>query len=147
MRNFGIILAHTYKNRLMSKAFLISTVITLAFMLVLTNMDPYVNMLRGTSEAFSAAVAGADSIQVSPFDEPIQPSTSFSRRIARNTSLILMEESHLAATQDASGGAWYVEHLTDEIIVCKFKVILILNSVREYTDVIADSIFKLSRGH
>ncbi|MDV2885735.1 methylmalonyl-CoA mutase family protein [Alkalihalophilus pseudofirmus] len=78
-------------------------------------LDPYVNMLRGTSEAFSAAVAGADSIQVSPFDEPIQPSTSFSRRIARNTSLILMEESHLAATQDASGGAWYVEHLTDEI--------------------------------
>ncbi|MDV2684961.1 methylmalonyl-CoA mutase family protein [Alkalihalophilus lindianensis] len=78
-------------------------------------LDPYVNMLRSTSEAFSAAIAGADSIQVSPFDEPIQPSTAFSRRIARNTSLILLEESHLAATQDPAGGAWYVEHLTNEI--------------------------------
>ncbi|WP_157796541.1 methylmalonyl-CoA mutase family protein [Bacillus sp. FJAT-45037] len=79
------------------------------------SLDPYVNMLRGTSEAFSAAVAGVDSIQVSPFDEPIQPSTPFSRRIARNTSLILSEESHLAATTDPAGGAWYVEHLTDEL--------------------------------
>ncbi len=77
--------------------------------------DIYVNMLRGTSEAFAAAAAGANSLHVSPFDEAVQEATSFSRRIARNTSLILQEESHIDKTIDPAGGSWYVEHLTDEL--------------------------------
>lgn len=80
-----------------------------------TKYDPYVNMLRDTSEAFAAAVGGADSIHVSPFDEPIQKSTAFSRRIARNASIILQEEAQIGKTMDPAGGSWYVEYLTDEI--------------------------------
>lgn len=80
-----------------------------------TKYDPYVNMLRGTSEAFAAAVGGSDSIHVSPFDEAIQKSTSFSRRIARNASIILQEEAQIGKTIDPAGGSWYVEKLTDEV--------------------------------
>ncbi|MEF2094545.1 methylmalonyl-CoA mutase family protein [Bacillus sp. CFBP9009] len=80
-----------------------------------TVFDPYVNMLRATTEAFSAAVGGADSIHVSCFDEAIQKSTAFSRRIARNASIILKEEAHIARTIDPAGGSWYVEVLTNEV--------------------------------
>ncbi|MCD1159454.1 methylmalonyl-CoA mutase family protein [Peribacillus frigoritolerans] len=80
-----------------------------------TVFDPYVNMLRATTEAFSAAVGGADSIHVSCFDEAIQKSTAFSRRIARNASIILKEEAHIAQTIDPAGGSWYVEVLTNEV--------------------------------
>lgn len=80
-----------------------------------TVYDPYVNMLRTTAEAFSAAVGGVDSLHVSPFDEALQSSTPFSRRIARNTQLILQEESHLAKIIDPAGGSWYIEKLTDEV--------------------------------
>ncbi|MDT8859584.1 methylmalonyl-CoA mutase family protein [Alkalihalobacillus sp. MEB130] len=77
--------------------------------------DTYVNLLRGTSEAFAAAVAGVNSLHVSAFDEPLQESTDFSRRIARNTSLILQEEAYLRATVDPAGGSWYVESLTQQL--------------------------------
>ncbi|USK76880.1 methylmalonyl-CoA mutase family protein [Peribacillus frigoritolerans] len=80
-----------------------------------TVFDPYVNILRATTEAFSAAVGGADSIHVSCFDEAIQKSTAFSRRIARNASIILKEEAHIARTIDPAGGSWYVEVLTNEV--------------------------------
>jgi methylmalonyl-CoA mutase len=80
-----------------------------------TIFDPYVNMLRATTEVFSAAVGGADSIHVSCFDEAIQKSTTFSRRIARNASIILQEEAHIARTIDPAGGSWYVEVLTNEV--------------------------------
>ncbi|MCM3715152.1 acyl-CoA mutase large subunit family protein [Alkalihalobacillus oceani] len=80
-----------------------------------TAEDRHVNLLRATSEAFAAAVAGVDSIEVSPFDEALQQTTSFSRRIARNTSLILREEAHIGQTIDPSGGSWYVEHVTEEL--------------------------------
>ncbi|MCP4601166.1 MAG: methylmalonyl-CoA mutase [Proteobacteria bacterium] len=77
--------------------------------------DPYVNMLRATTETFSAAMGGADSILTNPFDEPVRKSDAFSRRIARNVQIILQEESHLGQVIDPVGGSWYVEHLTDEI--------------------------------
>jgi len=77
--------------------------------------DPYVNMLRSTAEAFAGVVAGADSLHVSPFDEPIRPADEFSRRIARNTQLILQEEAHLSKTVDPGGGSWYIEAVTDQV--------------------------------
>ncbi|MEH7388236.1 methylmalonyl-CoA mutase subunit beta [Bacillus sp. JJ1521] len=77
--------------------------------------DPYVNMLRSTTEAFSAIVGGIDSLHVSPFDEPSKESDSFSRRIARNTQSILREESFLNKVIDPAGGSWYVEALTNEL--------------------------------
>lgn len=80
-----------------------------------TIFDPYVNMLRTTTEAFAGAVGGANSMHVSPFDEAIRPEDSFSRRIARNTQIILQEESLLNQVVDPAGGSWYVESLTDAI--------------------------------
>ncbi|WLR49710.1 acyl-CoA mutase large subunit family protein [Bacillus tianshenii] len=80
-----------------------------------TKCDPYVNMLRTTTEAFAGAVGGVNSMHVSPFDEPLRKPDNFSRRIARNTQVILQEESHLNKVVDPAGGSWYVETLTDKI--------------------------------
>lgn len=77
--------------------------------------DPYVNMLRSTTEAFAGIIGGTDSLHVSPFDEAIRPADEFSRRIARNTQLILQNEAHLTKVADPAGGSWYIESLTDEL--------------------------------
>lgn len=77
--------------------------------------DPYVNMLRGTTEGMSAAIAGVDSIEVMPFDSAYETATEFSSRIARNTQLLLKEESHFNQVADASGGSYYIEKLTQDI--------------------------------
>lgn len=77
-----------------------------------TIYDPYVNILRGTVEAFAGVIGGSDSIHVSPFDESIKSSDEFSRRIARNTHLILDKESNLSKVSDPAGGSWYIESLT-----------------------------------
>ncbi len=77
--------------------------------------DPWVNMLRSTVACFAAAVGGADSITVRPFDAAIGLATEFGRRIARNTPIILAEESNLAKVIDPGGGSWYVESRTDEL--------------------------------
>jgi methylmalonyl-CoA mutase len=80
-----------------------------------TTYDPYVNMLRTTTEAFSGVVGGCNSLHVSPFDEPMRVPDFFSRRIARNTQIILQQESHLDRVIDPAGGSWYGEVLTDEV--------------------------------
>jgi len=80
-----------------------------------TKFDPYVNMLRTTTEAFSAVVGGCDSLHVSPFDEIIRLPDEFSSRIARNVQLILMEECDLTRVIDPAGGSYYIEHLTDQL--------------------------------
>lgn len=80
-----------------------------------TVYDPYVNMLRATAEAFAAVVGGVSSLHVSPFDEAIQPADEFSRRIARNTQLILLEEAHVGKVIDPAGGSYYVETLTVQV--------------------------------
>lgn len=80
-----------------------------------TIYDPYVNMLRTTTEAFSGVLGGCNSMHVAPFDEVKQPPDEFSRRIARNTHIILEQESNLARLVDPAGGSWYIEKLTDEV--------------------------------
>lgn len=84
---------------------------------VLTQRDPYVNMLRNTVCCFAGATAGAQIITTEPFDKALGPAEDFSRRIARNTQLILNQESHLGRVIDPAGGSWFVESLTDEL--CK----------------------------
>ena len=81
----------------------------------MTVYDPYVNMLRGTTEAMSAAVSGVHSIEVLPFDTPYEKPTDFSARIARNVQLLLKEESHFNQVCDAAGGSYYIETLTNSI--------------------------------
>ncbi|MBO0840604.1 MAG: methylmalonyl-CoA mutase small subunit [Sciscionella sp.] len=82
---------------------------------MMTEYDPWVNMLRTTVAAFAAGVGGADAITVRPFDAAIGFPNEFSARIARNTQTILLEESRLANVIDPAGGSWYVERLTDEL--------------------------------
>ncbi|MFH9234340.1 methylmalonyl-CoA mutase family protein [Streptomyces globisporus] len=82
---------------------------------MMTRRDPWVNMLRTTLATLGAGVGGADSVTVLPFDHALGLPDAFARRIARNTSTILMEESHLARVIDPAGGSWYVERLTEEL--------------------------------
>ncbi len=80
-----------------------------------TRRDPWVNMLRGTVAGFAAGIGGADAVTVPPFDAAIGRPQAFSRRIARNTQRLLVEECHLGRVIDPAGGSWYVEHLTDDL--------------------------------
>lgn len=77
-----------------------------------TLYDAHVNLLRSQTEAMSAALAGVDSITVTPFDTPYKTPDEFSERIARNQQLLLKEESHLDKVADPAGGSYYVETLT-----------------------------------
>ena len=77
-------------------------------------------MLRTTLAAFGAGVGGADTVLVQPFDVAIPGgfpgiATSFSRRIARNTQLLLLEESHVGRVLDPAAGSWFVEDLTEQL--------------------------------
>jgi methylmalonyl-CoA mutase len=82
---------------------------------ILTAYDPHVNLLRGTAAAFGAAIGGATGIEILPFDSASGSPAAFSRRLARNTSLILQEESYLSAVADAAAGSAYLETLTNEL--------------------------------
>ena len=77
-----------------------------------TRRDPWVNMLRATSECAAAVFGGAQSIATLPFDVAIGPSDELAERIARNTQIVLREESHLAAVADPAGGSWFIEKLS-----------------------------------
>ncbi|MBP5516069.1 MAG: methylmalonyl-CoA mutase small subunit [Bacteroidales bacterium] len=77
--------------------------------------DPYVNMLRTTTETMSAAIAGADSISVMPFNVAYKDADDFSYRIARNQQLLLKEESYLDKIVDPAAGSYYIENITDSI--------------------------------
>lgn len=80
-----------------------------------STLDPYVNMLRGTTEAFAAVAGGCDSLHAGAFDEVVRPPDEFSRRIARNTQIILRDECHFNHVTDPAGGSYYVETLTDQL--------------------------------
>jgi len=82
---------------------------------MMSQRDPWVNMLRTTVAGFAAGLGGADSVAVLPFDHVLGPSDDFARRIARNTQILLLEESSLSKVIDPAGGSWYVEHLTTEL--------------------------------
>jgi methylmalonyl-CoA mutase len=80
-----------------------------------TVYDPYVNILRGTTEAMSAAIAGVDSLEVTPFDIAVRIPGEFSGRIARNTQIVLKEEAHFDKVVDPAAGSYYIENLTQAI--------------------------------
>jgi methylmalonyl-CoA mutase len=84
---------------------------------MMSKYDPWVNMLRTCVAAFSAGVGGADSITVLPFDSRLGLPDAFGRRIARNTSALLVHEAHAARVADPAGGAYAVEKLTDDLAV------------------------------
>ena len=82
---------------------------------MLAKADAWTNLLRLTAAGFAGAVGGADAIVLDAFTDAIGLPTAFARRQARNTQLVLMEESNLGRVADPAGGAWYLDSLTDQM--------------------------------
>jgi methylmalonyl-CoA mutase len=89
---------------------------------MLTRRDPYVNMLRATMATFSAALGGANSINVLPHTLALGLPDPFARRIARNTQLILLEESNLAKVSDPAAGSGGIESLTQDLCEAAWRL-------------------------
>jgi len=81
----------------------------------MTLYDPHVNMLRGTTEAMSSILGGADVVNVLPYDYPNGKGSAFSDRIARNVQIILREEAYFNEVADPASGSYYIESLTDSL--------------------------------
>jgi len=118
---------------------------------MMTTRDPWVNMLRTTVAAFGAGAGGADTVQVLPFDEAIAggypgAAPGFSARIARNTQLLLLEESHIGRVMDPAGGSWYVEDLTRSLAAqawAHFQQIELRGGFGSCTDYVAGEIDRI----
>ena len=82
---------------------------------MMSKRDPWVNILRATVACFGAGIAGAEAITVLPFDSALGLPGDLGRRIARNTHVVLQEESGLGKVIDPTGGAWMFEKLTEEL--------------------------------
>lgn len=82
---------------------------------MMTQRDPYVNMLRVTIATFAAGLGGANAVTVLPFTSALGLPDPFARRVARNTQLVLLEESNLAKVSDPAAGSGGIEALTDEL--------------------------------
>ncbi len=89
----------------------------------LTEQDPYNNVIRTTIEAMSAVLGGTQSLHTNAFDEAVCLPTELSARIARNTQIIIQEESQICKVADPLGGSYYVEYLTAQIISEAEKII------------------------
>ena len=87
-----------------------------------TVFDPYVNMLRVTSEGMSGALGGVDSMHLAPFDEPLRTPDRFSRRIARNVQVMLQEEARFTQPIDVGGGSYYIEKMTHEFAAATWTI-------------------------
>ena len=100
--------------------------------------DPYVNMLRGTTEAMSASIAGVHSLEVRPFDAAYAEPDEFSKRIARNVELLLKHEAHFDQVTDPAGGSYYIETLTQSIAAEAWKLFLEVESKGGYVKAFND---------
>jgi methylmalonyl-CoA mutase len=100
--------------------------------------DPYVNMLRTTTETMSAAIAGADSITTNPFDIAFKESDSFGYRIGRNQQLLLKEESYMDKIVDPAAGSYYIENLTDSIAQYAWQLFLAVEEQGGFAKAIAN---------
>ena len=89
----------------------------------LTEQDPYNNIIRTTIEAMAAVLGGTQSLHTNSFDEAIALPTPFSARIARNTQIIIQEESQVCKVADPLGGSYYIEKLTNDIVEGARKII------------------------
>ncbi len=88
----------------------------------MTSRDPHTNLLRATAAAFAAGAGGARALLLLPFSAAAGVPDAFARRMARNTQLILAEESGLGRVTDAPGGSWYVETLTHDLAARSWRV-------------------------
>lgn len=94
--------------------------------------EPYNNVLRATTEAMSAAIGGVDSLAVAPFDETYRNADEPSRRLARNTQIIIKKEAWLDRTVDPGAGSYYIETLTDSLARAAWKLMQEVESMGGY---------------
>lgn len=99
-----------------------------------TIYDPYVNMLRTTTEAMSSVIGGTDSLTVKSFDSAYKKPDEFSDRIARNQQLLLKEESYLGKIVDPAAGSYYIENLTNSIAEHAWKLFIEIEGQRGYIE-------------
>ena len=98
-----------------------------------TIFDPYVNMLRGTTEGMSAVLGGVDSLTVLPFGKSFRKTTAFGERIARNTQIILKEEAYFDKVIDPAAGSYYIEKITDSLAEQAWSLFLELENKGGFT--------------
>jgi methylmalonyl-CoA mutase len=101
-----------------------------------TIYDPYVNMLRATTEAMSAIIGGTGSLSVIPFDDSFSEPTEFSLRIAKNVQLIIREEAHFGKVVDPAAGSYYIENLTDSLIEKAWDLFLKVDELGGFTEAV-----------
>lgn len=104
----------------------------------LSKRDPWVNMLRTTATCFAGAIGGADAITVLPFDYHCGVADDFARRIARNTQIILQEESALNKVIDPAGGSWFIENLSEQYVTKAWELFQDIESRGGMAAVLAD---------
>ncbi|MBN1413608.1 MAG: methylmalonyl-CoA mutase small subunit [Bacteroidales bacterium] len=90
----------------------------------MTVYDPYVNMLRTTTESMSAILAGVDALTVIPFDMTFKKPSAFAERIARNQQIILKEEAYFDKVIDPAAGSYYIESLTESVAMACWNLFL-----------------------
>ncbi len=108
----------------------------------LQEQDPYNNVIRTTVEALAAVLGGTQSLHTNSFDEALALPSDFSARIARNTQLILQEESGITRVADPLGGSWYVEALTDALVEEAGKLIAEVDAMGGMTEAVASGMPK-----
>jgi methylmalonyl-CoA mutase len=109
----------------------------------LTEKDPYNNIVRTTLEALAATLGGTQSLHTNSFDEAVALPTDFSARIARNTQLILQEESNITRVVDPLGGSYYVESLTNELADKAWALIAQVEAIGGMTKAVESGMPKL----
>ena len=109
----------------------------------LTEADPYNNVIRTAYEALAAVLGGTQSLHTNAFDEALALPTDFSARIARNTQLILAEETGVTRTVDPLGGSYFVEHLTHSLAEEAWRLIEEVESIGGMTEAVAAGMPKL----
>jgi methylmalonyl-CoA mutase len=110
----------------------------------LTEKDPYNNIVRTSYEALSAVLGGTQSLHTNSFDEAIALPTEFSSRIARNTQLILQNETGVTNTVDPLAGSYFIEKLTEDICSAAWKIIEEVEELGGMTKAVAAGMPKLS---
>ena len=108
----------------------------------LTEQDPYNNVVRTTVEAMAAVLGGTQSLHTNAFDEAVALPTDFSARIARNTQLILQEETGITKTVDPLAGSYYIEALTGRLIASAEKIINDIEKIGGMTKAVEQGIPK-----
>lgn len=104
--------------------------------------DPHVNMLRSTTEAMAAAIAGVDSFTVDPFDSTYRKTDDFSARIARNQQIILKHESYFNKVVDPAAGSYYIEHITDSIAKSTWELFVNIEKQGGFTESVESGYIK-----